>query len=323
MAPIRRTISGVLSVCLTVSICAARHKKVSPDQDPTQIGSRDIDKGVNFYSYEKEIQLGREMAQEVERQSMLLEDPVIGEYVNRIGQNLVNNSDAKVPFTIKVLDSDEVNAFALPGGFLFVNSGLVLKAQNEAELAGVMAHEIAHVAARHGTRQASRAELANYLSIPLIFVGGGWGYAVQTAASALIPMGFLKFSRGFESQADMLGLEYMYHAGYDPTAFVDFFERVEAMEKARPGLAAQMFSSHPMTQQRIAAAQKRIQANLPPREQYVLNTSEFMEVRARLAMLRGHVRVDFDYSDKPVLRRRDPQPNGDQRPTLKRGDQQQ
>jgi predicted Zn-dependent protease len=321
MNPVRRTIAGVLWICLAISPCAARNKKLSPEKDPSQIGSRDVGKGVNFYSYGQEIAMGHEMAQEVERQSMLVEDPVVTEYVNRIGQNLARNSDAKVPFTIKVLDSDEVNAFALPGGFFFVNSGLILDADNEAELAGVMAHEIAHVAARHGTRQASRAQLANFMSIPLIFFGGGVGYAIQTAATALIPMGFLKFSRGFESEADMLGIEYMYHAGYDPTAFVDFFEKIESMEKTRPGAIAEMFSSHPMTQQRIAAAQKYIQADLPPREQYAINTSEFMDVKKRLAELEGKRVPEPGRNDPPVLRRRPEAPADDgQRPTLKRHD---
>src|SRR5579864_3287867 len=219
-----------------------------PKKDPDQIGNRDVGKGVNFYSLEKEIALGKGLAQQVEKQAKIINDPVISEYVNRVGQNLVRNSDAKVPFTIKVIDSEDVNAFALPGGFFFVNSGLILKADNEAELAGVMAHEIAHVAARHGTRQATRGEIANLATIPLIFMGGGWTtYGIYQAASVLVPIGFLKFSRGFESEADMLGLEYMYKAGYDPTAFVDFFEKIETLEKRKPGTMAKVFSTHPMT----------------------------------------------------------------------------
>src|ERR1700737_3549882 len=213
---------------LIVGGAFAKDKK----NDPEEIGNRDVGKGVNFYSLEREIALGKQLAQEVERQAKIIDDPVIAEYVNRVGQNLVRNSDAKVPFTIKVLVSEEVNAFALPGGFFFVNSGLVLKADNEAELAGVMAHEIAHVAARHGTRQATRGTIANLASIPLIFMGGGWTtYGIYQAASVLVPIGFLKFSRGFESDADMLGLEYMYKAGYDPTAFVDCFEKIETVEE--------------------------------------------------------------------------------------------
>src|SRR6201981_3046753 len=182
----------------------------NPKKDPDQIGSRDVSKGVNFYSLEKEIALGKGLAQEVERQAKIINDPVIAEYVNRVGQNLVRNSDAKVPFTIKVLDTEEVNAFALPGGFFFVNSGLMLKAESEAELAGVMAHEIAHVAARHGTKQATKGEIVNLASIPLIFVGGLSGYAIQQGAGLALPLGFLSFSRAFEREADYLGLQYLY-----------------------------------------------------------------------------------------------------------------
>jgi len=228
-------------------------------KDPDEIGNRDVGKGINFYSLEKEIALGKQMAQEVERQAKIIDDPIIAEYVNRVGQNLVRNSDAKVPFTIKVLDSEEVNAFALPGGFFFVNSGLILKADTEAELAGVMAHEIAHVAARHGTKQASRGTLAQVATIPLIFMGGWTGYAIRQGAGLAIPMGFLTFSRGFEKEADFLGLQYMYKAGYDPTAFVDFFEKIETLEKKKPGTMSKVFATHPIrtTGSRIPSRRSR------------------------------------------------------------------
>src|SRR5512141_2663807 len=231
-------------------------------KDPEEIGNRDVGKGVNFYSLEKEIALGKQLAQEVERQAKIIDDPVIAEYVNRVGQNLVRNSDAKVPFTIKVLDSEEINAFALPGGFFFVNSGLILKADTESELAGVMAHEIAHVAARHGTRQATRGTIINYASIPLIFMGGWTGYAIRQGAGLAIPLGFLTFSRGFEREADFLGLQYLYKAGYDPAAFVDFFEKIQSLEKKKPGSISKVFATHPMSDDRIKAAQKNIQALL-------------------------------------------------------------
>lgn len=302
------------------------------ENDPDQIGNRDVGKGVNFYSIEKEIALGKQMAQEVERQAKIVDDPVISEYVNRIGQNLVRNSDAKVPFTIKVIDSEEINAFALPGGFFFVNTGILLNADNEAEMAGVMAHEIGHVAARHGTRQATKAELANYGRIGLIFLGGPIGYAAYQASGLALPMTFLKFSRNMESEADLLGLEYMYKAGYDPTCFVDFFEKIQTLEKRKPGTVSKLFSSHPPTDDRIKVAQKRIQEFLKAKPEYVVDTSEFENVKARTIALHNGRKIDSSKdAGRPTLRRNSNgriDPNGDEtapsdqedRPTLKRRD---
>jgi beta-barrel assembly-enhancing protease len=304
-------------------------------KDPDEIGNRDVGKGVNFYSIEKEIALGKQLAQEVERQAKIVDDPIIAEYVNRVGQNLVRNSDAKVPFTIKVVDSEEVNAFALPGGFFFVNSGLIMKAETEAELAGVMAHEIAHVAARHGTRQATRGTLINYASIPLIFMGGWTGYAIRQGAGLAIPLGFLTFSRGFESEADMLGLEYMYKSGYDPTAFVDFFEKLQSMEKKKPGTLSKVFSTHPMTDDRIKNAQTNIQNLLKAKPEYVVTTSEFNDVRTRLLSMHNRRKPDDKDVNRPRLRKapgsggpiedengneKQPKKDEDERPTLKRRD---
>ncbi len=231
------------------------HDKLPDKKDPDKIGERDVDGKVNFYSIEHEIRMGKQYAQEIERQAKLVDDPVVTEYINRVGQNLVRNSDVKVPVSIKVIDSDDVNAFALPGGFFYVNTGLILQADNEAELAGVMAHELAHIAARHGTRQQTKGQIVNIASIPLIFMGGWAGYGVRQAASILVPMGFLKFSRNFEREADLLGLQYLYKAGYDPTAFVDFFEKLEAAEKRKPGTMAKVFSS--TRRRRIASSSPR------------------------------------------------------------------
>jgi len=268
--------------------------------------------------------LGREYAQQIEHSMKMVQDPVVNEYINRIGQNLVRNSDAKVPFTIKVVDSDEVNAFALPGGFFYVNSGLILAADEEAELAGVMAHEIAHVAARHATRGATRAQVANLLTIPLIFVGGGIGYAAREVVGIGLPMTFLSFSRGFEAEADYLGLQYMYKAGYDPNAFVAFFEKLEAQEKKKPGTFAKAFATHPQTPDRIQIAHI-----LPPRDQYIVSTSEFDQVKARLASIENRHKVEDQKGNKPTLRRASTggntqdgnDKNGDDRPTLKRRDE--
>ena len=322
---------ALLSPFALVSPAFADDKKKNPDE----IGNRKVDGKVNFYSIEKEIALGKQMAQEVERQAKIVDDPVVAEYVNRIGQNLVRNSDAKVPFTIKVVDAEDINAFALPGGFFFVNTGVLLNAANEAEMAGVMAHEIAHVAARHGTRQATRGDIINYGSIPLIFLGGWTGYAIRQGMGLAIPMGFLKFNRGFESEADMLGLQYMYKAGYDPVSFVDFFEKIQSLEKRKPGTMSKVFSDHPPTGDRIEKSQAVIQMYLKEKPEYVVNTSEFNDVKARVVAMHNRRTVDSGKdkdSGRPTLRR---SPNGqidsngnekapaadqDDRPTLKRRD---
>src|SRR5579864_1080298 len=310
----------------------AKEPKIKHDgskNDVDAIGNRKVG-GMDWYSIEKEIRIGKEYAQQLEQSMRMVQDPVVNEYINRIGQNLVRNSDAKVPFTIKVVDDDSVNAFALPGGFFYVNSGLILAADEEAELAGVMAHEIAHVAARHATRGATRAQLANLLSLPLIFVGGGIGYAAREAVGIGLPMTFLKFSRGFEAEADYLGLQYMYKAGYDPNAFVAFFEKLEAQEKKKPGTLAKAFSTHPQTPDRIQKSQAEIATILPPRDQYIVTTSEFDQVKARLAAIENRHHLD-DQKDKnkPTLRRtagnskdsKDGKDSGDDRPTLHRRDQ--
>jgi len=255
-------------------------KSNKKNSDVENIGNRNINKGsINFISLEKEIQMGRQLAAEIERQVKLVDDPTINEYVNRVGQNLVRNSDAKVPFTIKVVESDEINAFALPGGFFYVNSGLILAADDESELAAVMAHEIAHVAARHGTENASKAQMVNIASLPLIFLGGVGGFALRQAAGFLIPMQFLQFSRRAEAEADYLGVEYLYKTGYDPGAAVSFFEKLQARESARPGSVSKMFSTHPPTGDRIEMTKKNIEAVLPDKEQYVVTTSEFTKIK--------------------------------------------
>jgi len=305
---------------------AKKHNGGKDDVDA--IGNRKV-AGWDWYSIESEIRMGKEYATQIESSLKLVTDPTINEYVNRVGQNLVRNSDAKVPFTIKVVDSDVINAMALPGGFFYVNSGLILAADNEAELAGVMAHEIAHVAARHTTRQLTRYQFANYMSLPLIFIGGGIGLAAREAAGIGLPVTFLKFSRGFEAEADYLGIQYMYKAGYDPNEFVNFFEKIQAQEKKKPGSMAKVFSDHPQTPDRISKSQEEIATILPPRDQYIETTSEFNDMKARLAAIENRHKVDdANNPNKPSLRRgqasstsKDGDKKDDDRPTLKRRDQ--
>jgi hypothetical protein len=306
----------------------AKNKHSGGKDDVDAIGNRKVT-GWDWYSIESEIRMGKEYATQIESSLKMVTDPVVNEYVNRVGQNLVRNSDAKVPFTIKVVDSDVINAMALPGGFFYVNSGLILAADDEAELAGVMAHEIAHVAARHTTRQLTRAQFANYASLPLIFIGGGIGLAAREAAGIGLPVTFLKFSRSFEAEADYLGIQYMYKAGYDPNEFVNFFEKIQAQEKKKPGSMAKVFSDHPQTPDRIQKSQEEIATILPAKDQYIETTSEFNDIKARLAAIENRHKVDdANNPNKPSLRRGqasttngDTNKKDDDRPTLKRRDQ--
>jgi len=304
-------------------------KKGSID-DVNAVGTRDIGaRGVgNWYSTESEIKMGKQYAAMIEKSTKFITDPEVTEYINRIGQNIVKNSDCKVPFTIKVIDSDEINAMALPGGFFYVNSGLILAADEEAELAGVMAHETAHVCAHHAAREMTRANYAQLGTIPLIFIGGWAGYGIYEAANLAIPLTFLEFSREFEAQADYLGVEYMYRAGYDPQAFITFFEKIQDLQKHKPGAVARAFSDHPQTPDRIAHSQEEIAKILPPRDEYLVTTSEFDEVKARLARIENKRKLtDGKNGGKPTLRRvsntqdpNNPSNSTDDRPTLHRRD---
>jgi hypothetical protein len=306
--------------------------KVKPGSidDVSAVGNRDIGgRGMgNWYSTDTEIKMGKGYASEIEKSTKFITDPVVTEYVNRIGQNIVKNSDCKVPFTIKVIDSDEINAMALPGGFFYVNSGLILNADEEAELAGVMAHETAHVCAHHAVREQTRMNYAQLGTIPLIFIGGWTGYGIYEAMSIAIPITFMHFSRDFEAQADYLGVQYMYRAGYDPQAFISFFEKIQALEKRKPGAVAKVFSDHPQTPDRILHSQEEIARILPAKDEYTVTTSEFDDVKARLARIENKRRLtDSKDNKRPSLRRASTDPNaqttdgassGDDRPTLHR-----
>jgi predicted Zn-dependent protease len=287
---------------------AAKNAPKKKNMDVENIGNRDINKG-GFHpmtpNLESEIALGRSVSRELESQVTLVQDPMITEYVNRVGQNLVKNSDSKIPFTIKVIDSDEINAVSLPGGFFYVNTGLILAADDEAELAGVMAHEIAHVTARHAAEQQGRASFVNMLSLPAsIFTGGIVGAVVQQSAAILIPTAFYKFNRDAEKEADWLGLQYMYKAGYDPGASVSFFEKLQARETAKRKVSS-LFSTHPPTDDRVSENKVNIENFLPAREQYLVTTSEFNRVKAHLADVQ-YQKTPSEKDRAPSLRRRTP-----------------
>ncbi len=312
------------------------HIKKGSEDDVDAIGTRNIGgRGLgNWYSVNGEIGMGKQYSMEIEKSAHLVTDPVVVEYVNRIGQNIVKNSDCKVPFTIKVIDSDEINAMALPGGFFYVNSGLILAADEEAELAGVMAHETAHVCAHHAARELTRMNYAEIGSIPLIiFTQGSWtGYGIYEASQLAIPVSFLEFSREFEAEADWLGLQYMYKAGYDPQAFIQFFEKIDALEKHKPGTLAKVFADHPQTPDRIAHSEEEIATIMPAKPDYVVTTSEFDDIKDRLARIENKRKLnDKSNGNAPTLRRvggtnNDPNSTsgtsstGDDRPTLGRRD---
>ncbi len=289
-----------------VVLCAglyAQDPKPNKKNDPAEIGNRKVDGGPNFYSIEKELALGRQLALEVERQAKLYDDSLVCEYLNRIVQNLARHSDVTFPVSIKIIESDQPNAFTLPGGHMFIDTGLIRLTESEAELAATLAHELGHVAARHATRQATQSTIANIATIPLAILGGPVGLLARNAASVAMPMSFLKFSRVFETEADDLGLQYLYESGYDPAASVDIFERLEALEKKKPGTIAQLFNTHPMTSDRIQKAQKNIQNTLPARPEYVVNTSDYEEIRSRLIETLNSHKLAASADKKPTLRR--------------------
>jgi predicted Zn-dependent protease len=289
-------------------------------ENPAMIGKRKINDGSDKFfgwlggSKEKEIAIGRQLSLEVEQQAKLVEDPVITEYINRVGQNVVLNSDAKIPFTIKVIDSDEVNAFALPGGYFYVNKGLILAADNEAELAGVMAHEIAHVAARHAMENQGKAQAMNYgMLAGIIFGGGVVSTVLQNAGGILGGLSMLKFSRGAEEEADKLGVQYLYASGYDPTSMATMFEKLASKNKKKPGTLSKLFASHPQSLERRDSSLALV-ARFSEKEEYVISTSEFNRVKAhllRLSNAKAGVTSDIDESDpgKPTLKRRQPTPD--------------
>jgi predicted Zn-dependent protease len=309
-------------LALSASAAFAQDSTRKTKDDPAQIGNRDVGKGVNLYSLEKEMALGKQLAEEVRRQAKVVDDPLISEYINRIGQNLVRSSDAKVPFTFQVIEGDSPNAFALPGGYVFVYTALIKIADEEDELAAAMAHEIAHVAARHMTKQATKSQIVNLASVPVaVILGGGIGGAViRQGAGVGIPAAFLHFTRKDESEADYLGVQYLYAAGYDPNGAISIFEKLESLERKQPGTVARIFATHPMDAARIQKTEQEIGRILPPRDEYVINTSEYTAIRQRLISREARKKAAED--GRPQLRTRQEaeEPGGQERPAERRRD---
>jgi beta-barrel assembly-enhancing protease len=317
--PLRPIFIFILTAALLTGTASAGDSPQNKKNDPNQIGDREVGKCLNFYSVEKEMALGKQLSEEVARQAKIVDDPIVAEFVNRLGQNLARHSDAKVPFSFKVIEDDNLNAFALPGGYIFVHTGLIKIADEEDELAAAMAHEIAHVAARHLTCRATQNQLARMGSwIPGVFLGGLGGYATRQAANAAIPMTFLSFTRHDESEADYLGVQYMWAAGYDPNGAISIFEKMELMQRSQPGTLAKLVATHPMDSERIAQTEKEIGAILPSKPDYIVTTSGYKEMRERLLKLDSR-KKPLD-PNKPQLRRA-PDATDDSRPTLKRHDQ--
>ena len=303
-----KSLAAALLLFLAPGLCLSGERK---DLDPDQIGHRDVSAGVNLYSRSREMDIGRDLARDVQWGSEMIDDPIICEYVNRIAQGLANNSDAGFSITVRVIRSKDVNAFALPGGYVFVNSGLIGAADTEAEFAGALAHEIGHVAARHYTRQESLRQILEIAGIPLLCVGGMPAFALEQGLEAASPLIALKFSRSSEKRADVLGVQYLYKAGYDPVALVDFLERVSVLEKSDPGTFARMLSMHPTSTSRIRALEDEIQHELRPRDEYLMQTSEFRAIKKRLAAIESGQYVPWKYPRSPI-------DGSDARPFLKR-----
>lgn len=296
-----------LMLAMPLALAGRKHKDVE------NIGNRKINGKVallfpNFVSLEKEVQLGAQVSRTIEQSARLIEDPVVTEYIDKVGQEIVKHSDAKVPFVIKVIDSDEVNAFALPGGYFFVNKGLIVEAENESELAGVMAHEIAHVAARHATERMTKGQLLQFASIPALFVGGYWAqYGIRSGLGLGLNLAVLGITRKSEAEADQLGTQYLWNTGYDPQGFITFFEKLLAKEKHKPGKFASFWRTHPTVDSRIEKVQEEI-SYLPGKDEYVLNSSDFEKVKARLIAL----------DNNRITPGSGTGPGGSRRPTLKR-----
>ena len=312
------------SVTAKSNVSLPKNVRDTQKYDMERIGQRGIGKGFNLFSVQKERELGEGLAAAFDRTSKIISDPEVNDYVNRIAQKMVRYSDADIPFTVRIVDlGDTPRAYGLPGGFLYVDSALILASDGEAELAAMMAHEIAHVAARHATRALTRKRMCG-IGQSLALLAGPAGMGAANVGGFAGPLSLKKFSRDAEYEADLLAMQYTYAAGYDPQALLDALEKLHALDVKRasplnkiPGFhfasllpfhnaVAKSMSDYPLMEERIGRLQAEIPLFLPTRRDYVLDTDEFQDVKARLLaartpVLRHHGK---DGDDKgPVLRR--------------------
>lgn len=239
-----------------------------------------IKPGFNLFSPQQDIDLGQKYSHEVERQLSMCNDPRVDTYLNTLGKRLAAHSPgAPYPYQYKCVNDMAINAFALPGGFIYINRGVIELTDDEGQLAGVMAHETSHVALRHSTNQLTKLYAAE---IPLALLGGFMGNS--TIASVLTQLGvqngmqliFLRFSRTDESQADILGTQILYDADYDPRAMAQFFEKIEAESKSRP---IEFLSDHPSPENRVQGVQEEVQRLGGPPPNYKTDSPEFQEIK--------------------------------------------
>lgn len=279
--------------------------------DVEDIGIRVVGEG-----QEKDVKIGQDAINEMKAYGLMppeFEDPKVREYVNRLAMTVAVNSDLRIPVRITVLESDEINAFSLPGGYLFVNTGIIEKADNESELLGVIAHELAHVSARHGARLMRRATIANIVFqaaqvAAMIFTGGvvgiGTYYALQYGFFGLgmiLDLALLGVSRDYEAEADQLGIQYAWRAGYDTRGFITFFDKM-AREKGYVR-SASFFRTHPPFFERIMSSFSEIEF-LPRQRDPQVDSSEFRELREHVKKVRAGNREE--YGKRPTLKRMPP-----------------
>lgn len=238
-------------------------------------------------SEKREIELGTQAAAEIEKQQPVLPDKPTRRYVNRLGQALVHKSGrSNIAYQFRVINSPQINAFALPGGFIYVNRGLIEAADNESELVGVLGHEIAHVVARHSAEQIKRAQVAGLgLGVLDLILGRGTRGQVASAAAQMVTAGtFFKFSRDMEREADRLGAKNVYDTGWEPNGMISFFEKLASLQKRQPNAVATFFSTHPNPSERADNIADLIES-FPPRRDLRTDSRDFQNIKARLKRL--------------------------------------